>query len=362
MDMNQLFLLSIVATSIEMTACLVCARQLWRHRKEISDRSRRLLALGSFMSGILAALGLAGSIGSYPQFSQPHLLSPWIGLVYMSMHIVMTLYPIAVLRPDWLKRKQFFFLFLPVAVFALLFLFFSGNWTPLPYSKDIWENIGAPDVIARLVSLFCMIPYCFILFVLPYNYRKSSASFRWILFYSFSLTLICVVHIIVMLSYAGTLIIILPLLATGFYVLSTEYDLEERLTPGANGSAEVAGATSSAVSEPGVIPDLGSRIGRLMDEESVWKDPDLTLVGMARLCATNITYLNQAIRQETGGSFKDLVKAKRIAFVVEQLKETPDMDIQEAFFNAGYRSRTTAWRNFKEIMGVTPTIYLQSRK
>ena len=47
-------------------------------------------------------------------------------------------------------------------------------------------------------------------------------------------------------------------------------------------------------------------------------------------------------------------------WVSEYAQENPDTDIQSAFFNAGYRSRTTAWRNFKDIMGVSPADYRAS--
>ena len=92
-----------------------------------------------------------------------------------------------------------------------------------------------------------------------------------------------------------------------------------------------------------------------MDTEEAWRDPDLSLMELTHRCATNVTYLNRIIREETGGGFKEMVNRKRIASVVEQLQENPDVDLQDAFFNAGYRSRITAWRNFKESMGVTPT-------
>lgn len=75
---------------------------------------------------------------------------------------------------------------------------------------------------------------------------------------------------------------------------------------------------------------------------------------MAHRCATNVTYLNQIIHQKTGRSFKELVNDKRIACVVRQFRDNPDTDLQAAFFAAGFRSRTTAWRNFKETQGMSP--------
>ena len=59
---------------------------------------------------------------------------------------------------------------------------------------------------------------------------------------------------------------------------------------------------------------------------------------MARRCGTNVTYLNRIIRQETESGFKEMVIQKRVASVAEQLQNNPECDIQEAFFNAGFRS------------------------
>ncbi len=83
---------------------------------------------------------------------------------------------------------------------------------------------------------------------------------------------------------------------------------------------------------------------------------------MSHLCATNSTYLNRVIQQQTGHGFKEMLNAKRVAGVAAQIEQDPDIDIQSAFFNAGYRSRTTAWRNFKDITGKSPAEYKQAFK
>ena len=359
--MNLPYLLSIVATTIEMTVCFVCCRILWHFRQESADTSRHLLALGSLVCGLLALFSIGISIGMATNQGQPDLLNPWTGLVYMSMNIVMTLYPITVAQPSWLSPKHYGLLFLPVLILFIVFLFFAGHWTPLPTPESVWENALAPDVMARMAGLFLMPPYCLMLLLLPYNYHHSSASFWWILNYSLGLLIICSVHIVLMLTNFPPLIIALPILAAAFYFLSTEYEFNERLRPGKESK------DSDKVPVPGpeaadATLDLWSRISRLMNEEEIWRNPDISLGAMARQCATNVTYLNRVIQQETKGGFKELVNNKRIAAVVAQLQENPESDIQTAFFNAGYRSRTTAWRNFKDIMGVTPTEYRLSLK
>ena len=364
--MNTAYLLAIIATTIEMSVCLVSTRQLWHPKAGANDRSRWILGLGAFVTGLLAAFGLLASIAMRNTPAEPQMLQPWIGLVYMATHIIMTLYPISVVNPDWFNPRRFLFLFLPIAVLFAAMLFFIGKWTPLTSTEEVLENALTPDVLVRLLCLIGMIPYCLILFLLPYNYRHSSASFWWILSYNFGLIALCGVHITLMLTFNPVLLIIMPLLAAAFYLFSTEYELEDRLVPipeaPDNQVPDIKEALETGLD--GTSPEFGlwTRIGIAMDKEEVWRNPDLTLKAMARICGSNVTYLNRIIQEETGNSFKNLVNSKRIQSVAEKLKEDPSIDIQDAFFEAGYRSRATAWRNFKDIMGVTPTEYRQKLK
>ena len=366
--MKIVYLLAIIATTIELAVCMICARQLARLRQETRDNSRWVLALGSFASGLMAGFALVANITKHAVAgAPPTMLSPWIGLIYMSLHIIMVLYPITVVKADWLNPLRYFFLFLPPAVFSFAFLFFIGRWTPLYTPADILANVKKADVLLRLMSQFIMFPYCFILCVLPYSYRKSSADFWWIVSYCLGLTIICVVHLALLLTNYPPLMVVTPLLVALFYYLSMDFELGDRLRPGKTTEKipEVPEVTPQEVEEKpaqSLSPEFGlwSRITNFMEKEEIWRDPDLSLVSMARRCGTNVTYLNRIIRQETNSGFKEMIIKRRVASVADQLRNDPECDIQEAFFNAGFRSRTTAWRNFKDVMGVTPSEFRQS--
>lgn len=358
--MELLFSMSLAATAVEMASCLICARNLWRLQRETYDRSRRMLAMGALFSGLLALAVVLGNLGMSVREVSCFVLQPWIGLLYMGLNIVMVLYPISVIRPDWLTPKRFLILFLPTLVLAIVYLLYTSQWTLLHNAEDVWEHVWEPNVIARLLALLLMFPYCFILFLLPYNYHHSSADKGWIWNYSLGLLSICIVHTALMLTNNGILLIVLPIMVSTFYFFSTEYELRERLRP-ATETADGLERPSVSSSTP-LEQDLWARICRLMDQEEVWKDPDLTLYDMSRLCATNSTYLNRVIQIETGHGFKELINAKRVAGIVAQIEQNPDIDVQSAFFNAGFRSRTTAWRNFKDITGKSPAEYKQAFK
>lgn len=290
------------------------------------------------------------------------MLAPWLLYLALVVSIVMALYPVTIVNEKWLTLKRALIYFLPVAVFFLIFLGFSiaGAWTPIYTQEEIWDNVWKPDVLFRLAALVAMIPYSIIILFLPYNYRHSSASFLWILCYCLGLTVLYTAHILLVLTNWPVIIVVIPVLASLFFLFSTEYELEHRIIPENNGidDEDVEEKAEPTLGELG----LWERISVIMDKEEAWRDPDFSLNSLAQKCATNITYLNREIRSKTGGGFKEMVNAKRVSSVENQLRINPDLDIQVAFFNAGYRSRATAWRNFKDIMGVTPTEFRQSLK
>ena len=366
--METSYLVALIATTIEMTVCLNNARHLWRLRGFSPDRSRRMLILGNVLCGLLALWAVLINLLAKAPLPGTPVLAPWILWCYMVMNIVMTLYPISVIQPEWLSPRRSFFLFLPTLILGLAFILFTGRWTPLDTPADIWRHAWAPDVLLRLVTLFIMLPYCFTLLRLPHNYKNSSASFWWILNYSGGLFIICLLHVAFMLTHLPWILIVLPLLVACFYLFSTEYELEERIQPSSQpeeepSSSPIQEEVSTHQAEPETAePDLWERVCYYMDREKVWKAPDLTLVSLSRLCATNVTYLNRIIRQQTGSGFKEMVNRKRVAEVATQLEQDADIDLLAAFFNAGYRSRTTAWRNFKEITGLSPAEYKQRLK
>ena len=357
--MNLLFYMSLAATAMETASCLICAHNLWRMDRTQFDASRRKLFIGALMSGLVAMWVVLANLSMAVHETPYFVLHPWIALLYMTMNIVMVLYPISVIRPEWLTTLHAFFLFLPSLILAIVYANFSLKWTLLHSPADIWTHILEPDVLARLAALAIMIPYCLILFMLPYKYRSSSASKKWVWTYSTGLLGLTLMHITLMLTNNSILYILLPLLSGAFYVLSTEYELEMRLRPTVVPITGTEGKDSeSALMEM----DLWTRVKHLVEEEEVWRDPDLSMDTMSRLCATNVTYLGRIIQQETGKGFKELVNAKRVESVENQIDENPDIDVQTAFFNAGFRPRTTAWRNFKEITGMSPADYRLSLK
>ena len=113
---------------------------------------------------------------------------------------------------------------------------------------------------------------------------------------------------------------------------------------------------------------LMPEIERLFNEEKIYRRQGLTTDDVAKMLNTNQRYLSKIINECYQTTFPEFVKAFRIDEAVEMLK---DMHTGGKFANytleaiaeeVGFIGRNTFRTAFKEIIGVTPTEYLQALK
>lgn len=100
--------------------------------------------------------------------------------------------------------------------------------------------------------------------------------------------------------------------------------------------------------------DKASELRRMMEQEEMYLDPQITADRVITLLGTNHTYFSQMMSSEWRMSFSEYLNALRLARV-EKLLEDESMTIaavaaESGFANAGYMSR-----KFKEKYGATPS-------
>ena len=119
-------------------------------------------------------------------------------------------------------------------------------------------------------------------------------------------------------------------------------------------------ATTSEPEQGPVNDELWEKILHIMNELEGWRNPEMSLNSLSEQVLSNRTYVGDAFKRNTGMTFSEYVTKRRIDDVVAVLTRNPKAQIQEAFLNAGYRQRSTAWKNFHKIMGVSPTEFVQN--
>lgn len=102
---------------------------------------------------------------------------------------------------------------------------------------------------------------------------------------------------------------------------------------------------------------LWTELNKLMKEQELWRNPDLTQEHLASLLKTNRTTLSTIIQDNGFSGYKEYVNRIRIDEYLKIVNSEEYVSSQEAFFRAGYRSRMTALRYFQQFLGCTPSEY-----
>lgn len=105
------------------------------------------------------------------------------------------------------------------------------------------------------------------------------------------------------------------------------------------------------------------RVLLVMEKEQPFLNPDLTLSSLAQMLMTNRTYLSVAINRMTGTNFSVWLAEYRVNYAIYLMNKSEADNNMNLFLykEAGFNSRTTFYRQFKQITGLTPKQYLKRR-
>lgn len=105
--------------------------------------------------------------------------------------------------------------------------------------------------------------------------------------------------------------------------------------------------------------DVVELLEKLMQNEKLFLNKDLTISKVAKRLETNRTYLSEEIRQHFGCNFSDYIKQYRIKEAMLRLTapENLQLTIEAVAGEVGFNSKSTFNTAFKKITGVTPSFY-----
>nr|WP_321453252.1 AraC family transcriptional regulator [uncultured Carboxylicivirga sp.] len=96
---------------------------------------------------------------------------------------------------------------------------------------------------------------------------------------------------------------------------------------------------------------------KLLDDDQIFRQKELTLDIMAKRLNTNITYVSQLINKEFECNFNTLINRYRIDYCKKKITESKDENVlmKQIGFEAGFSSQSTFYNAFKNEVGITPT-------
>ena len=98
---------------------------------------------------------------------------------------------------------------------------------------------------------------------------------------------------------------------------------------------------------------------RLMKDEKVYGDPELSLVKMADKLSISPNYLSQLVNKLSNSNFSDFINAYRIEDSKSKLTDPSfaQYTIPAIGLEAGFNSRSAFYNAFKKHTGMTPSQY-----
>lgn len=219
------------------------------------------------------------------------------------------------------------------------------------------------------------------IFFIPYTRRYNNTDKQWIRKYALCFSINTVAYLIVLL------VDVLPVKVAYYYVsvgcsLYIAYmelfvrligrqqakEMKDGSLVGLCGDMVVtmgvvteephgSGLTDAATVKLPQLLALSERITFHMETTSDFRNPDLSLAMLAAALCTNRTTLTLALHELGYPSFNAYVNTLRIEDFIRRIRNKESANYQEAFYDAGFRSRATALRNFKQYTGKTPSAY-----
>lgn len=108
--------------------------------------------------------------------------------------------------------------------------------------------------------------------------------------------------------------------------------------------------------------DLYERALFVMEHYKCYRDPAFDINALAQLIFSNRTYTSAAINQKSGMNFRSWLAKYRIDHAISLLKENPDIKVDDLLNACGFDNRTNYYRQFKNIMGMSPAEWMNNNQ
>lgn len=118
--------------------------------------------------------------------------------------------------------------------------------------------------------------------------------------------------------------------------------------------------------EPGLVPEeriyaFEGVVEKMVEDEQLYLNPNLSLADLTRRLGTNRTYLSDYFTNVKGISFYDFVNSMRInKKSVPMIKEHPEYTFDYVAMQSGFNSLSTFRRAFVKFTGKTPGHYRET--
>lgn len=369
--MQYIYLATILATAL---VCFFASLLLFaRHRD--GGRSRIILAVivaFSVYNYITRFIVLCN--GQTPEL----VVSVKLLMVANFMVLCYVLYPIEVIAPGWLSFRRIFKLYGYLMIMLLIYLvsLWAGvHFTPYRSILEMCSNPNSFDVWFRLGLSILIFAPVLVVFFIHRTHLYGNSDHIWVKKYIITISLNVLAYMLILLFNHAEFNILLFYIRIGCIMYIVYMELFDRLTvhtvPDFSTFEKMTEETTMIDAHS--LPSLNKsceekkdsilimRLDSYMEKHKAWRNPDLTLNRLASELHTNRTSLAQTMRENGYENYTNYINRLRIEDFIQQIELDQMQNFQEAFFFAGFRSRNTALRNFRQFTGETPSNYFLNK-
>ena len=306
---------------------------------------------------MIMALESSNILESYKLFS-PIIIIPGFYIFFLIWCYIAEL-----IRPHWLTLKRTALILLPSVLVAISIIALSalGDITNIYSIAQLRTHLSEPNVYLRIVFVALYVPYCIGLIYMRYKHKNIEIQ-KFI-----DLLTVCLVLMVgsyiasrCMQYFIGYIIHEVFYLMISVFIIYAEH--YERLHVPLEKVRDYYAAAETPETTQQTISHVAQKLQELMDQAEIWQDPELTGYKIVHSVGTNRSYIQLAAKELRFDSLSDMLHRRRIDYICQCLLANPNANVQDLFYEAGYRSRATAWRHFTKIVGHTPTEFIKIGK
>jgi len=300
-------------------------------------------------------------VSASPDFEYEDILNIEKMLKWFAPASIISLFPLASLRPGYLNRKRILIYFLPFLVVLIISVgYLSSNpvMTKLSSVNDVLVNLHKFDIKLRLLVFIFSIVIPFMYFFYPLivykTYRKASPYMYLFLSLNVVLSAIYVSFTLFINTFFFNAFGILSVaFAITFAVLFLRSENPLSIHTGHPQASEIVEARP---------PSAFFDIDNYLKENQSFIDSNLNAACVAQALQMSEHEIAKLVKSAGFTGFREYLNVVRLEYFKTLAMQNREKTIKELMFASGFTSRTTFYRVFSEQYGISPVKYINGLK